>query len=222
MRVIATLLLVAAVLPVGARGSVWVANAAGGATLRVDDRGNAEVRWRAGGRLQTLLIPRTGLVLPGGHITGRDVSRPERRTDLPLAVSVRRSADGRLWALQRWQQVPGGPVELRFSRWTGAPPLISGEVAEGRLVGTVTYHGKPLYGTSPTPEGKRVRVLVYVDARRGTSWRRLVGVFPRAPAGSFAVLLRPAWTAPAYRLTLRAPNLGWAYLPDTRVVVTNP
>jgi hypothetical protein len=95
-------------------------------------------------------------------------------------------------------------------------------VAEGRLVGTVTYHGKPLYGTSPTPEGKRVRVLVYVDARRGTSWRRLVGVFPRAPAGSFAVLLRPAWTAPAYRLTLRAPNLGWAYLPDTRVVVTNP
>jgi hypothetical protein len=223
MRAAAALLLIVAVLPVSAGASIWVANSARGPALRVDARGNAEVRWRdTRGRLQTLLIPRSGRVLPGGHISGRDVSRLDARTDLPLAVSVRRTPDGRAWALQRWQQAAGGPVELRFSRWTGEPPLLSAEVAEGRLVGTATYHGKPLYGITPTPEGKRLRVLVYVDARRGSSWQRLLGVFPRAPEGSFALLLRPAWMAPSYRLTLRAPNIGWAYTPDMRVVVTNP
>jgi hypothetical protein len=217
------LLLIAAVLAAPAPASIWVADNARSPVLRVDASGNAEVRWRdARGRFQTLLVPRTGRVLPGGHINGRDVSRPDRQTQLPLAVSMRRTPEGRHWALQRWQPVVGGPVELRLARWTGAAPLLSAEVAEGRLAGTVTYHGRPLYGTSPTPEGKRLRILVYVDGRAGSSWRRLLGVFPRTASGSFGVLLRPAWTAPAYRLTLRAPNLGWAYTPDMRVVVTNP
>jgi hypothetical protein len=211
------------VLPATTAASVWITNSARAPTLRVDARGNAEVRWRDGnGTLRTLLVPRSGRVLPGGHITGRDVSRPDAQTDLPMAVSVRRTPDGRHWALQRWQLVPGRPTELRFSRWTGEPPLVAAEVTEGRLAGTVTYHGKPLYGTSRTPEGKRVRVLLYVDAQTGSSWRRLVGVFPRAPDGSFSVLLRPDWMAPAYRLMLRAPNAGWAYTPDMRVIVTNP
>jgi hypothetical protein len=220
-----TLLLLAAagVAPGAAHASIWVADGARAPALRVDARGNAEVRWRdARGGAQTLLIPRRGKVLPGGHIAGRDVSRPDPATDLPLAVAVRRTPDGRLWALQRWQILPGRPVELRFARWTGEPTLVTAEVAEGRLLGTATYHGRGLYGFSPTTAGKRVRVAAYVDAQADASWRRLLGVFPRAPDGSFRLLLRPEWSAQAYRVTLRAPNLGWVYAPDARVVVTAP
>jgi hypothetical protein len=217
------LLLLLAVLPTTADASIWVTNGARSPTLRVDARGNAEVRWRdARGRMQTLLIPRQGKVLPGGHIVGRDVSRREATSTVPLAVAVRRTRDGRLWALQRWQVMPRGPVELRFARWTDEPTLLSAEVEDGRLVGTATYHGRPLFGSWPTTAGKRVRVVAYVDAQAGSSWRRLLGVFPRSPDGSFSVLLRSEWAAPAYRVTLRAPNLGWAYTPDARVVVTNP
>ena len=218
-----TALVFAAVMPVAAGASVWVANTARAPSLRVDARGNAEARWRdARGTMHSLLIPRRGQVLPGGHIVGRDISRPDGTTSLPLAVTVRRTPDGRLWALQRWQILPGRPVELRFARWTGEPTIVSAEVADGRLVGSATYHRQPLFGLSPTPEGKRVRVAAFVDAEAGDSWRRLLGVFPRAPDGSFALLFRPEWTAPTYRVTLRAPNLGWAYLPDTRTAVTSP
>jgi hypothetical protein len=213
----------AAVAPATAHASVWVTNDARAPALRLDAHGNAEVRWRdARGHAHTLLIPRRGEVLPGGHIAGRDVSRRDTATDVPLAVIVRRTSDGRRWALQRWQTLPGHPVELRFSRWTGAVPEVTAEIDAGRLVGTATYHGRGLYGVSPTPAGKRVRVLIYVDAQAGTSWRRLLGVFPRPPDGSFAVFLRPEWTAPAYRLTLRAPNIGWAYVPDARATVSTP
>jgi hypothetical protein len=219
----ATLLLFLLVVPTNAHASIWVTNGARAPTLLVDARGNAEARWRdAGGRMHTLLIPRRGEVFPGGHVTGRDVSRRQPLSTVALAATVRRTPDGRLWALQRWQPVPGGPVELRFARWTGEPTAVSAEVVEGRLTGTASYHGKPLFGLSPTTAGKRVRVLAYIDAQSGSSWRRLLGVFPRAPDGSFSVLLRPEWAAPAYRVTLRAPNLGWAYTPDARVVVTSP
>jgi hypothetical protein len=217
------LLVLAAVLPTTAHASIWVANGARASTLRVDVRGNAEVRWRdTRGRRRTLLIPRHGKVLPGGHIVGRDVSRRQATSSVALAVAVRRTPDGRLWALQQWQVVVGGPVELRFARWSGESTSLSAELAEGRLIGTATYHGKPLFGFSPTTAGKRVRVLAYVDAQSGSSWRRLLGVFPRSPDGSFSVLLRPEWAAPAYRVTLRAPNLGWSYTPDARVIVTTP
>jgi hypothetical protein len=68
--------------------------------------------------VQTLLIPRQGKVIPGGHIGGRDVSQRQATSTVPLAVAVRRTPAGRLWALQRWQVAPRGPVELRFARWS--------------------------------------------------------------------------------------------------------
>jgi hypothetical protein len=33
------------------------------------------------------------------------------------------------------------------------------------------------------------------------------------------VQLRPAWTAPRYRVTVTGPNRGWTYAPDASVVV---
>ena len=40
---------------------------------------------------------------------------------LPFARVIRRGPDGRFYALQTWRVEPGGPVELHFSRWKGAP-----------------------------------------------------------------------------------------------------
>jgi hypothetical protein len=222
-KLVALIILVAALPTAAASASIWVTNNARAPVLRVDARGNAEVAWRdAGGQVRTLLVPRTGEVLPGGKIRGRDISRRQSNSQLPLAVVVRRTPDGRLWALQRWQVVPNGPLELRFARWTGEPTSVDAEVLNGRLVGTATYHQTPLYGFSPTTAGKRVRVAVLLDARDGASWRRLLGVFTRAPDGGFSVFLRPEWMSTAYRVTLRGPNLGWAYTPDTRSLVMYP
>jgi hypothetical protein len=223
VRTALALIVLAAALPSVANASVWVANNARAPTLRVDARGNAEVGWRdASGNLRTLLVPRTGRVLPGGKISGRDISRRQSTSQLPLGVVVRRTPDGRFWALQRWQVLPNGPVELHFARWTGEPTSVNAEVANGRLIGTATYHQNPLYGFSPTTAGKRMRVVALVDARDGASWRRLLGVFPRPPDGAFSVFLRPEWISAAYRITLPGPNLGWAYTPDTRSIVLSP
>ncbi len=64
-----------------ARASISIAENVARPALRVDARGNAEVSWSSGGTRRTLLIPATGLYLPGGHISTKDVSRPTRSQD---------------------------------------------------------------------------------------------------------------------------------------------
>src|SRR3982751_931386 len=86
-------------LPPRAAASIWITNGARAPTLGVDSHGNAEIGWRdTRGLRHTLLVPPRGRVLPGGH-AGRDVSR-RVGLKLPLARVVRRTPDGRLWALQ--------------------------------------------------------------------------------------------------------------------------
>src|SRR6187401_3054542 len=58
-----------------ASASISIAKNVSRPALRVDARGNAEVSWSSGGTRRTLLIPATGLYLPGGHISTKDVSR---------------------------------------------------------------------------------------------------------------------------------------------------
>ena len=221
---------VAAVLIASAEASasIWVASGARSPQLRVDARGYAEVSWRdARGARRTVLVPPRGRLLPGGRISGRDVSRA---IGLPLAmkVVVRRTPDGRLWALQRWRVQPGRPEELHFSRWRGAPTALTATAVCCRgtgetLEGSATFAGRPVFGFSPTPEGKRLRAVVYVDcfgcplSPRG--WARAIGLFPRAPDGSFSLFVRPAWLGPRYRLTLAGPNRGTTFAPDARLVV---
>lgn len=180
-------------------------------------RGNAEVDWRdAHGVRHTLLVPPRGKYLPDGR-AGVDVSRRTPvRLPLAVAVAVRRTPDGRLWALQEWRV--SGAVELHFARWTGSPTRVT-QVADGRLTGVVTYHGAPVFGTSPTTGGAKLRVAAYVDALEGTALTRLLGVYPRSPDGSFSVFLRPEWQAPRYRVTVYGQNRGWAYAPDAFVEV---
>lgn len=221
----AVLALVLAGLPLAAnaKASIWVANGARDARLRVDAHGYAEVRWRdAQGASRTLLVPPRGKLLPGGRISGRDVSRPAR-APIPMRVLVRRTPDGRLWALQAWQPLPRGPVELHLSRWRGGPTRIQPEMpccSDGRLRATAVFGGRPVYGYSPTPEGKRIRLIAYVDyARPRGGWSRAAGVFLRPPGGSFALFLQARWRSTRYRITVAGPNRGRTLAPDARIVV---
>src|SRR5205823_6459513 len=136
-----------------AAASIWVANGGRAPTLQVDARGNAEIGWHDARGAHTLLVPRSGSVLPGGRLTGRDISRPIP-SSVAMAVVTRRTPDGRYWALQRWQVLPNGPVELHFARWTGEPTTVTAEVANDHLTGSAAYHGRPVYGYSPTTAGK--------------------------------------------------------------------
>lgn len=212
------------VLPTAA-GSIQVARSAQKPALKVDARGYAEVSWTEAGARRTLLIPPEGRYFPGGRVTGPDVSRPTDAAGVPLAVVVRRTPDGRLWALQEWQTAPRGPRELRFSRWQGAPTSLEAAVEGDQLSGTASFAGKGVYGTSPTTAGKAVTHFAFVDCEGcpGTSgWARLLGVRLEGPRGAFALKLTPRRLGSRYRVTVPGPNRGWTYAPDATVVVSAP
>jgi hypothetical protein len=213
----------AAVGTAGASASIEVTTGAARPTLRVDDRGNAEVSWVANGVRKTLLAPASGRVLPGGRLSGADVSRSARRDVVPMARVVRRTPDGYLWALQEWASKPGSPPELRLARWRGAPTKLTLAVSGDRLVGRATFGGRPVSGFTTSPAGRRLRINVYLDcagcAGAGSGWKRMLGVAPRAD-GSFSASIRPEWSGTRYRATVAGPNRGAARAPDARTVVT--
>lgn len=217
------MLLVAAWLGLAAlaRGSIWITNDVRPA-LRVDANGTAEVSWRSGGARQTVIVPARGRLYHGGSLSGPDVSRAASVPGLSLALAVRRTPDGRLWALQTWQVEPGGPKEVHLARWKGAPTKLMLSSDGVRLTGTASFQGKPVTGRTFTLEGKRPRIYVYLDcfacpAATGGGWARMLGVAPRAD-GSFAVRLRPKWLGKRYRATVAGPNVGTTFAPDARVV----
>jgi hypothetical protein len=184
--------------------------------LRVDARGWAEVSWTAAGFRRYLLIPPIGRVLPGRRLTRPDVSRPTTAVAIPFRKALRRTPDGRFWALQLWRVHPSGAVELRFSRWRGRPTEIVLETVEPRADGYVvrgraTFHGKPVPQWSVTPEGKPIRTYAYIDRATASGWRRIGGVAVRAD-GTFSRFV-PGLGRPRFRAVLPAPNISsttWA------------
>ena len=78
--------------------------------------------------------------------------------------------------------------------------------------------GRGVFGFSTTPEGKRPRIYAYVDCfgcpSAPDAWRRLIGVAPQAPNGSFALALTPARQGLRYRISVPGPQLGTTYAPD--------
>ena len=206
-----------------APASISIAKNAARPALRVDADGNAEVSWSARGVRRTLLVPASGLYLPGGRISTADVSRPTTIPGLPFAKVTRRTPDGKLYALQTWRVEPGGPVELHFSRWKGAPATVelAAEPASGseRLVGRAQFQGKPVAGFSRTNSGIRYRIFAFLDcfACPGASWRRMSGVAPRAD-GTFRLLVKPKDRGKRYRVTIAGPNLGSTLAPDASAV----
>lgn len=205
--------------------SVGVARNAGGARLEVGPGGVAQVTWRTtAGTVRTAVILKRGEVRWGRRIAGTDVSRPALDVSLPLAVSVRRTPDGRLWALQEWRRLRNGDRELHFSRWRGAPTRLTIRAVcckwrSERIRGTASFHGRPVHGFSATRGGvplDRFGRNVYVDALQGGSWTRIVGVLTKRPNGWYRVWIRPEWRGARYRGTIRGPNLGWTLAPNAR------
>jgi hypothetical protein len=197
--------------------SITVATNAQRPALRVDAHGTAEVSWTAAGVRRYLLVPPTGRVYPGRQLLARDVSVSTAAVVLPFRRVLRRTPDGRFWALQTWRLQPGGPVELRFSRWRGEKPRVTLETrpqyAGEVLSGDATFAGRPVPLYSPTPEGKRIRSYVHLDRWTGRGWSRLTSVAIRAD-GTFRYFAGAGAAAMRYRALLPGPNIGATLAPD--------
>jgi len=192
------------------------------ATLRVDAQGNAEVRFTSGGKLDTVIVPARGQLSHGGSLSGPDVAKRVRQPKLPFALVVKRTPDGRYWALQQMQVQPGAAFDLHLARWRGAPTVLTLEVNGDQLEGRATFNGRGVSGASYTLEGKRPRIYVYLDFFAGGAWHRMLGVAPK-PDGRFSVFLRPAWQqASRYRATMPGPNIGSSFAPDAETIVPAP
>jgi hypothetical protein len=182
--------------------------------LRVDAKGDAEITWTKGGVHHSFVVPPSG---PGynGALPGADVSKPAQIT-LPMAVVVRQTPDGRLWALQQ-RTVAGRPTSLDFSRWHGAPTQLTLGIVGPRIQGTAMFGGKPVHGVSNTLAGRPQREYVYIECYgcpgHPQSWIQMLGVQPKAN-GAFSVYLRPSWAGKKYRATVAGPNVGWSLAPD--------
>jgi hypothetical protein len=200
-----------------AAASLAVAENAAAPSLRVDAGGNAEISWTAGGARHTLLVPPRGLVRPGGRLSAADVSRAASSVHVPFSRVVRGGRGGWIYALEAWRVLPGGPVELRFARWRGAPTVVSLAAEQAstgvRLSGSATFAGRPVPTTSRTPEGKVLKQYAYLDAFAGGRWRRLGGVAVRAD-GTFRRLAPRARAGTRYRVVVPGPNIGTTWAPD--------
>jgi hypothetical protein len=222
---LAVTMLAALVLAPAAGASITVATNAVAPNLRIDAKGNAEVSWTSGGVRHFVLVPPRGRVYPGRKLAAPDVSRLASSPAIPFARALRITPDGRYSALQAWRVRPGGPVELRFSRWKGAPTnvrlIVETSTDAVRLSGTATFSGRPLPLWSPTPEGKRIRQYVYLDSLRGGTWRRIGGVALRTD-GSFRRSVPINLVGTKYRALVPGPNIGTTYAPDAATVAPPP
>jgi hypothetical protein len=223
MRFCVTILAAAALAP-AANASITVATNAAAPALRIDAQGNAEVSWTSGGIRRFLLVPPRGRVYPGRRLVAPDVSTAASSPRIPFARALRLTPDGRYSALQAWRPQPGGPIELRFSRWKGPPTnvrLVSERAGETeRLSGTATFGGRPLPLYSPTPEGKQIRQYVYLDSLVGGTWRRIGGVALHAD-GSFRRLVPSGYRGTRYRAVVPGSNVGATYAPDAATVTAS-
>ena len=204
-----------------ASASITVATNVQRPALRVDALGNAEVSWTAGGRRHYLLVPPTGRFLPGARLPGIDVSRASTAVALPYRRVLRQTPDGRYWALQTWQVGFAKAVELRFSRWRGAPTRIALTAeASGRtelLTGRATFQGRPVTGSSPTNAGTLIAHSAFLDSFSAAGWLRFTAKRPTSD-GSFAATVPLDRRSTKYRVSITGPNRGATLAPDAAAV----
>jgi hypothetical protein len=223
-QVIVALIVAAVVAPAPAGASIMVASWARSPTLKVTAKGAAEVDWTAGGRRHSVVIYRNGSRHYNMHLRGRDVSSPTTAASIPMALAVRQTPSGNFWGLQAWRRLRTGPLELRFSRWTGAPTVLTlGAVCckwrSENVVGQATYHGRPIFGRHATRTGVPLDKYgrnVYLDTLRGGAWKRMMGILTHRNTGRFSLWIRPYWRGTAYRGTIIGPNWGWTLGPDAQ------
>src|SRR5438046_235347 len=134
-RYLAAIVVAVLFAPASASASIKVASWARNPTLKVVAGGAAEVDWTSGGGRHSVVISRNGSQRYGAHLRARDVSFPTTAVSVPMALAVRQTPNGSFWALQAWRRLRTGPLELRFSRWKGAPTLLT--------LGAVSASGAP-------------------------------------------------------------------------------
>jgi hypothetical protein len=207
-----------------AGASIFIGSDAAAPRIAVDAKGTAQVTWTQAGAKESVIVPMKGQLFHGGSLSGPDVARAAAGVRLPLAVVVRRGPGGMLYAVQRWQVQPGGPLELHLARWSGALTVITLASDGQKLTGSATFQGKPVTGFTSTLEGKRLRIYVYVDCLGcpgKSGWSRLIGVAPKAD-GTFGVFLKPSWLGRRYRATVAGQNVGTTFAPDAQAEIAAP
>ena len=224
MRIAVIVFAITLVTPATALASVTVTKNAQRPALRVDARGYAEVSWTARGTRRTLLIPPRGRALPGGRLSRPDVSRATSAVVIPFRRALRRTPDGRYWALQSWRLTRTGPVELRFARWRGAPTtmeLATHAVGQRQVLhGRATFHGRAVTGFWRTLEGTPIRHAAVLECspcygRKGWSWFNSVRT---TSDGRFGATVPPAALAERYRASIVGPNVGSTLAPDASAI----
>lgn len=224
-QVIVALITAAVVAPAPAGASLMVAQWASRPTLKVVGSA-AEVDWTSSGRRQSVVIFPNGTRRYGAHLRGRDASFPTTAASIPMALAVRQTRNGSFWALQAWHRIPSEGVELRFSRWKGAPTLLTLDAVcckwrSENVVGKASFHGRAIYGYRATRTGVPLDKYgrnVYLDTYRGGKWRRMMGILTHRPTGRFSLWIRPHWQGTEYRGTIIGPNWGWTLGPDAQAV----
>lgn len=224
--VFVTVIAAALLAPASASASLKVASWASHPTLKVGANGAAEVDWTSGGRRQSVVVDRSGSMRYGTHVRGRDRSFPTTEVSIPMALAVRQTPNGTYWALQAWRRLRTGPLELRFSRWKGAPTLLTlGTVcckwSSENVIGQATFHGRPIFGRHATRTGVPLDKFgrnVYLDTLRGGAWKRMMGILTHRNTGRFSLWIRPYWRGTDYRGTIIGPNWGWTLGPDAQAV----
>jgi hypothetical protein len=219
-RLIPLLVAVAAgVFAASAGASITLATNAHRPALRVDAAGNAEISWSQGGARRYVYVPARGRFLPGRRLSGADVSRPATDLRLPYQEVLRRTPDGRRWALQSWRVAFAPAVELRFSRWRGAPTAITLEATPSRsteiLRGRATFAGRPVTGYSPTNAGTPILLSAFFDCAGcgAVGWARF-GAKRTAANGTFALTVPLPRRGKTYRVSIAGPNRGATLAPD--------
>lgn len=213
-----------------ASASIKIAGDARDPVLRVDAAGDAEVSWTTpSGGHESLLISKDGSLRYGGTLPSADVSRPTGSVTLPWQVAVRQTPDGSFYALQSWRRLATGPMELRFSRWKGAPTTLTLRTVcckwgHENVEGAATFHGKGIFGFHSTSAGNPLDPYgrnVYLDSFHAGRWNRMMGILTHAPVGSFSLWIRPEWLGTQYRGTIDGPNWGWTLGPDAEATAAS-
>ena len=121
VRLAVAALLAVLALPGAAGASIKIAGDVRHPGLRVNAAGWATVTyWKSGSWHEAKVSPR-GKITWGKAARGADVTQPTSAVSVPFMKQLRVGPTGRYWALQGWQRLKGGQVELRLSRWRAKP-----------------------------------------------------------------------------------------------------
>lgn len=207
-----------------ADASVKIAWGARSPNLRVSIIGAAEISWTQSGVRRHVKVAPTGAMRYGARLGLPNVAARTSAMRLPLKAKVWQTPDGTFWALQQWRRLRGRPVELRFSRWRGAPTKLTLRAVcckwrSERIRGRASFQGRPIYGFSSTPAGvplDRFGRNVYLDTFRQGRWKRMMGILTHRHDGTYSLWIRRYWRGKRYRGIISGPNWGWTLAPDAR------